>query len=474
VQIQHGALVAGTLPGARRLPSGSHTVKVDGRDFRVRTSKIREVAGVATTIAVMDEASDIQSAIRRSRLAVVGILLAFLLFALAFSLTVVRGLQRQVGQFLEAARHIGAGEFDQRVPVSGSDEFADLGREFNSMSDRLRENMDEVDRKRLELEETIRRVGQAFASGLDPQGVVELAVKTAVDACEADAGRALPGEAFSLRPAHVGSDADEARAALEAAEKAARNELGDPMPGVARAEREGVHALAVPLLARLGAASSISDVGVVSIARPYRPFRRGDEQLVEYLAGQAVVSIENADLHATVQRQAVTDELTGLANVRELHQGLKREIERGRRFDSAVGFVMLDIDDFKAVNDAYGHPQGDDVLVAVARVLRRLSRDVDQPARYGGEELAVVLPGTDVEGAELLAERMREAIDELRVPLRDGRETLAVTASFGVASIPECAHDSTSLVEAADAALYRAKRAGKNRVERAHVAAASR
>jgi diguanylate cyclase (GGDEF)-like protein len=128
---------------------------------------------------------------------------------------------------------------------------------------------------------------------------------------------------------------------------------------------------------------------------------------------------------------------------------------------------MLDIDDFKRVNDTYGHQQGDLVLVEVARCLRSLSRDIDEPARYGGEELAVILPQTDLVGAELLAERMRATIADLAIKRLDGQGVLQVTASFGVASFPESADGRESLIAAADAALYRAKRGGKNRVERA-------
>jgi diguanylate cyclase (GGDEF)-like protein len=218
--------------------------------------------------------------------------------------------------------------------------------------------------------------------------------------------------------------------------------------------------------ARLGSRSSAQYVGVVSIAREELEFTREDRELLEYLAGQAVISIENTDLHETVQRQAVTDELTGLSNVRELHATLDREVERSRRFQSSLGLVMLDIDDFKQVNDEYGHQQGDEVLAAVARVLRDLSRDIDEPARYGGEELAVVLPQTDAQGAALLAERMREAIEHLRIPRVGAGGHLAVTASFGVASLPDSANDKRGLIAAADSALYRAKRLGKNRVER--------
>jgi diguanylate cyclase (GGDEF)-like protein len=171
-------------------------------------------------------------------------------------------------------------------------------------------------------------------------------------------------------------------------------------------------------------------------------------------------------LHAAIQRQAMTDELTGLANVRALHAILERELERSRRFGNAVSLVMLDIDDFKRVNDTHGHQRGDDVLAAVAGVLRDCSRDADAPARYGGEELAVVLPGTDAEGAAQIAERMREGVERLRVPL-GGTEYLSVTASFGVAATPENAAGKAGLLAAADAALYRAKHGGKNRVEQA-------
>jgi diguanylate cyclase (GGDEF)-like protein len=132
---------------------------------------------------------------------------------------------------------------------------------------------------------------------------------------------------------------------------------------------------------------------------------------------------------------------------------------------------MIDIDDFKSVNDTYGHPQGDVVLRQVARVLRDSSREADAPARYGGEEMALILPHTDLEGSYAIAERVRTAIEALRVPRVDQTGVLRVTASLGVAATSDGVKE--ELIADADTALYAAKRQGKNRTIRAPFATAN-
>jgi diguanylate cyclase (GGDEF)-like protein len=480
-----GRVLGSTLPesGPVALRSGDSTIA--GREYRGRFAPLSDVVGPRAEVGVFQNRDALAKSIDDRRLLIGAILAAFLLLALLSSIVVVRALQRQVNKFLEAAQRLARGDFSRPVPVAGGDEFAALGREFNTMSQQLASKIEEVQRKRGELEDTIRRVGEAFAASLDRQEMVNIAVRTAVEACEADVGRALPIDLRRMKAAHAGNDTPALRAALVEAERSAfaiqeghgadwlalldsTGDADEPLERKpVRAHLDSVYALAVPLLARLGRGRSLEQVGVISIARQGRDFDESEYDLFAYLSGQAAVSIENVDLHEMVRVQAVTDELTGLYNLRHFHETLDGEIERSKRFSQPVGLMMLDIDNFKAVNDTYGHQQGDLVLIEVGRVLRALSRDIDEPARYGGEEMAVILPQTDVDGAELLAERMRAALAAIEIDRLDGGGRLRVTASFGVASLPSNARDKDSLIAEADAALYRAKRSGKNRVGRA-------
>ena len=136
-------------------------------------------------------------------------------------------------------------------------------------------------------------------------------------------------------------------------------------------------------------------------------------------------------------------------------------MEQVRRYHYPVGLIMLDIDNFKSVNDIYGHQQGDLVLRYVADVLRETSRDVDVAARYGGEEMALILPHTDLEGAYAIAERVRAAIEALQIPLLEGEGACRSRPAW--ASRPRSTGDKDELIAAADGALYVAKREGKNR-----------
>jgi diguanylate cyclase (GGDEF)-like protein len=463
--LRDGRVLASTIKGARDATTESGDVDIGDEEYRARAQEVRDGPGAPVQLHVLEDATEMSNAIDESRLLIGGLLIAFLGLSLASSVFVVRALQGQIDSFLQAARRLGSGEMGERVPVQGDDEFAALGQEFNTMAEQLETHVEEVERKRRELEDSIRRIGEAFGTGLDRQGIVDLAVRTAIQACNAEAGRLVPVDPRELEEVRLVDDAG----LLQALEAAERQVLapGTKVEEPAHGGLKGVHALAMPLVGRHDEKGGGETLGAISIARRGSDFSLEQCDLLAYLTTQAAVSLENVDLHQRVQRQAITDELTGLSNVRHFHELLDQEIERAQRFDNHIGLVMVDIDNFKSVNDTYGHPQGDLVLKEVARVLTEQSRDIDFPARYGGEEMSVILPQTDIGGAAMLAERMREAVAELEVRRLDGQGILKLTASFGVAALPGSATDKRYLIAVADEALYRAKHAGKNRVERA-------
>ena len=176
----------------------------------------------------------------------------------------------------------------------------------------------------------------------------------------------------------------------------------------------------------------------------------------------ALIGLKKHIEHLTVLQGQ--DALTGLANRRGFDQAMAMEVERSSRFKTPLTLCIMDLDNFKAVNDIYGHPCGDDVLKAVASILLTEMRMIDTAARIGGEEFALLLPGTGQARALKLLERVQAVIQDTRIICGDTQFTM--TMSMGVASYRgKLTPDPVKLLAEADKALYRAKRAGKNRIE---------
>ena len=203
---------------------------------------------------------------------------------------------------------------------------------------------------------------------------------------------------------------------------------------------------------------------LVMASSTHRELSGPEMERLQVLGNQSSLSLQNALLHGELERLSVTDRLTELYNHGHFQQRLEEEFKRSSRFGHPMSLIMLDIDDFKEFNDSFGHVRGDDVLKAVSSIIRASLREMDIAARYGGEEFVVVLPETDRDGAAAVAHRIREDVEQRGFLIED-TGTVGRTVSVGVAAYPRDAGSALELLESADAAMYRAKRAGKNRVE---------
>ena len=457
---QGGRILGSTLGpvGGRTVPL-SGEAKVGGSTYRTTTLHFSGFGPRPVAVTVLSDTAVTGGSADTDRLLAAVLILGFLGLAVCFTLLMSKALQGQLDRFLQAARRLGAGDFSSQIETHGDDEFAALGAEFNSMSQQLAHRLDELKREQARVRRSIRHIGDAFASNLDRTGLLDLALETAIDATAADRGRITArGDAGEplVEVGHVGRLEGLADQIHESESLAL---TGDKL-GQVSADPFSIVTVALGPIAPGG-----SPHGLITVARKDAGFSEDDLELLRSLASRATLALANVNLHFDVQRQAITDDLTGLASHGQFQQLLAAELDGAQRYGYSVGLVMIDIDDFKAINDVHGHQQGDVVLRQVAQLLRESSRDVDVAARYGGEELALILPHTDLDGAYVIAQRARRAIERLQIPVQDGDGTIEITASIGVAATTAAGKE--ELIAAADNALYAAKREGKNRTVKA-------
>jgi len=217
--------------------------------------------------------------------------------------------------------------------------------------------------------------------------------------------------------------------------------------------------MVVPLIARdcvLGAIALVDSTET-------RRFRQDDVRMITLFAHQAAIAIENAQLFEKIQLLAETDDLTKINNRRQLFALGEQEFNHANRYQHPMSVILLDIDNFKQINDSYGHAAGDVVLRDLAQNCQKSIREADVIARYGGEEFVIILPSTDLAQGLELAERLRQSVEATPISTKFG--SITITISLGVAEITGDTPNISALIDQADTALYQAKKKGKNKVE---------
>ena len=364
-----------------------------------------------------------------------------------------------------AVRQITRGDLDARVDLeSGPLELVELGEDVTAMASALRDQRTTAVERQHDLDLYARRLGTVLGAAREVAGSLSLRY---VLRSVADAATSLAGDRARIWLLEEDDNAltlaFDTAAGPEGPVHAVRVTTGTGLVGrVAKYGRplgpepleDGGSALAVPLI--VGGRV----VGTLECLAPAGGAMDDDVvEILEALAGHAAGAVASARLHERTMELAVTDALTELPNRRAFEAEFAAEVDRAQRYARPLSVISVDLDHFKALNDRYGHAYGDLALQQTSAALRETVRTSDRVYRLGGEELAVVCPETTAADAVVLAERLRSAVEAAAGP-----DAPVVTASMGVAEMPTHARAGNDLLAVADAALYSAKHAGRNRV----------
>ncbi|MBI5598650.1 MAG: diguanylate cyclase [Deltaproteobacteria bacterium] len=386
---------------------------------------------------------------------------AAFIIALVVTIFVHADITRPIDLLSTAMDSVGKGELETIVELKTGDEFEKLGNGFNAMADGIREREERL-KKHYE-------VAKLLMSTLDLKGLLNNMLKVVLDVTGSQMGIVYLYEAVDekLSPiVHYGTVSE-----------IPSLKPGEGYPGRAAAEKT-TFVLSPPR----DSAEIIIELGytkVVPVEVAYVPlvhqdkllgvlvlgsvkeFRKEERMLFDYLANQISIALDNAIMHHKIQELSITDPLTTLYNRRYLNLRLAEEWARSVRHNQPLSVLLSDADNFKSVNDTYGHEKGDEVLKGIAGILKKNVRKEDLAARYGGEEFVLVLPDTTSDEAYAFAERIRKASEGKPYDWMDR----PVTVSIGVATFPDVkVSNFEELLQTADQAMYKAKVGGKNRV----------
>lgn len=384
----------------------------------------------------------------------VGFIVVLFVLTIFESYVITQSVGDALRVFAGNARRVADGDLKRRIPVTGNDEVADLSVSFNEMAHNLELRIENLTEARAKLRRQVDLFGEALANSTSVSEMLEAVCALAIESTTGTLAR------FWLFDANAGDFRHAACIGLRPTDREPCGlERAVTVRNAAMVSDSEPYWLVVP--ARTGDRIT----GLLTIVSLDEPFPADDIRLAERMGMQASVAIENARMHEELKLQATRDGLTGLPNHRSLQDELNTMREEAFARSIPLGVALLDIDNFKRINDTYGHPIGDEAIKALARVLKQGVGEVGMAARYGGEEFVVLMPGCDAETSCRIADRLREDITHIEVPLEDGG-ILKFTASFGIANVDQNHEqvDNAALLHQADVGLYNAKRTGKNKV----------
>lgn len=441
----------GAVRRPAELADGLITTKLGSTDSTALVQPLLD--GKLKVIASMPT-SRVAAAASEGRSSLWGFISLLLVLMIGVSFIITRAVGDALRRFAAIARDLANGELGRRIPVTGTDEIATLGNSFNDMAENLQERIESLEVARIKMRRQVDLFGEALANATAIDEMLQSVCALAMESTggtharfwivDAD-GHFEHAACIGLRP----GDADPCglEKAVTVRNESVRND-GSPSW------------LVVP-----ARAADHTIIGMLTLVSTTAPFTADAALIAERIAVQAAVAIDNARLHEQLRLQATRDGLTGLPNHRSLQDELTRQMQVAYDGGMPLGVALLDIDNFKRVNDTYGHQIGDEAIKALGSVLDNGIGGMGMAARYGGEEFVVLMPGCDADAACRIADRLREDVTRIEIPLEDGG-MLKFTASFGVANVDQQRErvDNTEILHQADTGLYNAKRSGKNRV----------
>ena len=373
---------------------------------------------------------------------------------------------RPIQSLGDAATRIGKGDLNTLVAATGLEEINLLAKNLDDMREKLRTS--------LQTQTALVALSQCHLKVTEQEKAIECAVRIAAQVLEADysAVALLDSEGrLILRAAWGHATKRIIGMELEQGKKSQTGYTilqGEPIlvqdyskltkfsvpPLVSQYKISS--GLSVPMLSR----GKVIGAMLAHSKTPHH-FKQDAISKLSLIANQTAITVDKIRLYIETEQLAFTDELTGLYNRRHFIQLAEREVDRAIRYKHSLAFIMFDLDRFKQVNDTYGHPAGDQVLITVASLAHQELRDIDLLGRYGGEEFTILLPETGRRGAREIAERLRKRISQ--TPIIVAHEKISITISLGVSILSSRCNSLTCLIKTSDEALYAAKAAGRNK-----------